>query len=63
MASQPRPLLVIGAAGQQGGAAARASLTRGRPIRALVRDPDKPAARQLMADTLCPDTPEERQGL
>ena len=47
MASQPGPVLVIGATGQQGGGAARALLKRGWPIRALVRDPAKPAAGQL----------------
>lgn len=47
MASQPGPVLVIGATGQQGGGAARALLKRGWPVRALVRDPAKPAARQL----------------
>ncbi len=40
-------VLVIGATGRQGGAAARALLTRDRPVRALVRDPAAPAAREL----------------
>jgi uncharacterized protein YbjT (DUF2867 family) len=40
-------VLVIGATGQQGGAAARALLARGRTVHALVRDPDRPAAREL----------------
>jgi uncharacterized protein YbjT (DUF2867 family) len=40
-------ILVIGATGQQGGATARALLTRGRPVHALVRDPASPAARSL----------------
>lgn len=42
-----RPVLVIGATGQQGGAAARALLERGHAVRALVRDENKPAARRL----------------
>ncbi|MPZ86341.1 MAG: NAD(P)H-binding protein [Actinophytocola sp.] len=40
-------VLVIGATGQQGGATARALLARGRKVHALVRDPDRPAARAL----------------
>jgi uncharacterized protein YbjT (DUF2867 family) len=47
MASGEGPVLVIGATGQQGGAAARALLSRGWAVRALVRDPGKPAAQQL----------------
>lgn len=47
MADQADPVLVIGATGQQGGAAARALLERGRAVRALVRDEGKPAARRL----------------
>ena len=43
------PVLVIGATGQQGGAAARHLLATGRPVRALVRDPAAPAARSLEA--------------
>ncbi|MDT3446080.1 MULTISPECIES: NmrA/HSCARG family protein [unclassified Pseudofrankia] len=42
-------VLVIGATGQQGGAVARALLGRGRTVHALVRDPDRPAARELRA--------------
>jgi uncharacterized protein YbjT (DUF2867 family) len=38
---------VIGATGQQGGATARVLLDAGARIRALVRDPDSPAARGL----------------
>jgi uncharacterized protein YbjT (DUF2867 family) len=41
------PVLVIGATGQQGGAAAHALLERGWSVRALVRDAGKPAARLL----------------
>ena len=44
MAEGDSPVLVIGATGQQGGATARALLRRGRTVRALVRDPDAPAA-------------------
>ncbi|GAA4660115.1 NmrA/HSCARG family protein [Streptomyces youssoufiensis] len=40
-------VLVTGATGNQGGATARALLARGRTVRALVRDPDKPAALAL----------------
>jgi uncharacterized protein YbjT (DUF2867 family) len=47
MANRADPVLVIGATGQQGGAAARALLERGRAVRALVRDENKPAARLL----------------
>lgn len=47
MACGEGPMLVIGATGQQGGAAARALLSRGWAVRALVRNPGKPAARQL----------------
>jgi uncharacterized protein YbjT (DUF2867 family) len=47
MANRADPVLVLGATGQQGGAAARALLERGRAVRALVRDEDKPVARLL----------------
>lgn len=47
MASGEGPVLVIGATGQQGGAAARALLSRGWEVHALVRDPAKPTARAL----------------
>lgn len=47
MAVQTGPVLVIGATGQQGGAAARGLLARGWTVRALVRDPGKPAAQAL----------------
>jgi len=40
-------LLIIGASGQQGGAVCAAALAAGWPVRALVRDPDRPAARAL----------------
>jgi uncharacterized protein YbjT (DUF2867 family) len=42
-----RPILVLGATGGQGGAVAAALLTRGMPVRAMVRQPDKPSARRL----------------
>ena len=42
-----RPVLVSGATGNQGGAVARNLLERGFEVRALTRDPDKPAARLL----------------
>jgi uncharacterized protein YbjT (DUF2867 family) len=47
MPERAGPVLVIGATGNQGGAAARALLERGWPVRALVRDPARPAARAL----------------
>ncbi|MEV6231881.1 NmrA/HSCARG family protein [Saccharopolyspora shandongensis] len=42
-----RTALVTGATGNQGGATARHLLARGWTVRALVRDPEKPAARAL----------------
>ncbi|MEU0009523.1 NmrA/HSCARG family protein [Streptomyces sp. NPDC006314] len=42
-----RAVLVLGATGQQGGAVARHLLNAGWSVRALTRDPDKPAARAL----------------
>ncbi|MEV0696514.1 NmrA/HSCARG family protein [Saccharopolyspora sp. NPDC050389] len=42
-----RTALVTGATGNQGGATARHLLARGWRVRALVRDPEKPAAREL----------------
>ena len=46
--SSDRPLVaVVGATGQQGGATAAALLDAGVRVRALVRDPGKPAARAL----------------
>jgi uncharacterized protein YbjT (DUF2867 family) len=47
MADSPNPVLVIGGTGQQGGATARHLLRNGRPVRALVRDPESPAAQAL----------------
>jgi uncharacterized protein YbjT (DUF2867 family) len=43
------PVLVTGATGNQGGSVARELLGAGVPVRALVRDPDKPTARELEA--------------
>jgi uncharacterized protein YbjT (DUF2867 family) len=43
------PILITGATGQQGGATARRLLAEGRPVRALVRDPNTPAAITLAA--------------
>jgi uncharacterized protein YbjT (DUF2867 family) len=42
-------ILVTGATGRQGGAVAHSLLTGGWPVRALVRDMDKPAAKALKA--------------
>ncbi|MDX8443747.1 NmrA/HSCARG family protein [Mesorhizobium australafricanum] len=42
-------ILVTGATGQQGGAVARALLSKGHKVKALTRSPDSNAARQLAA--------------
>lgn len=44
-----KTVLVTGATGQQGGAVARALLSRGHTVRALTRNPDAAAARHLAA--------------
>lgn len=44
-----QPILVVGATGRQGGAAATRLLADGWPVRVLVRDPAAPAARKLAA--------------
>ncbi len=44
MAKARRPILILGATGQQGGSVAKALLRAGWPARALVRDPVAPAA-------------------
>jgi uncharacterized protein YbjT (DUF2867 family) len=44
-----RTILVTGATGKQGGAALRHLRERGFPVRALTRNPDKPAARELVS--------------
>ncbi|MDH3284654.1 MAG: NmrA/HSCARG family protein [Acidobacteriota bacterium] len=41
------PILVIGATGRQGGAVARELIAGGHAIRAMTRNPDKPASREL----------------
>jgi uncharacterized protein YbjT (DUF2867 family) len=43
------PVLVLGATGGQGGAVAAALMRAGRPVRALVRDPQSASARKLGA--------------
>jgi uncharacterized protein YbjT (DUF2867 family) len=43
------PVLVLGATGGQGGAVAGALLSAGRPVRAMVRDPQSASARKLGA--------------
>ena len=43
------PVLVLGATGGQGGAVAAALIRAGRPVRALVRDPQSSSARKLGA--------------
>ena len=47
--STKRTVLVTGATGQQGGAVARALLSRGHRVKALTRKPDSDAARLLMS--------------
>ena len=47
MGNDKRVILVSGATGQQGGATARNLLERGFAVRALTRDTDKAAAREL----------------
>ena len=42
-----RPIVVTGATGKQGGAVARHLLASGHSVRALTRNPDKPAAQAL----------------
>jgi len=50
MSIEEAPLVaVVGATGQQGGATARALLAAGSRVRALVRNPAKPAAQELAA--------------
>lgn len=49
MSLTPEIVLVTGGTGKQGGAAARALLGRGYAVRALVRNPQAPAARALEA--------------
>jgi uncharacterized protein YbjT (DUF2867 family) len=48
-ATAPRTILVAGATGRQGGAAARALLDRGYSVRALTRNPDSEPAKKLAA--------------
>lgn len=45
----PRPILVFGATGRQGGSVARALLKARRPVRAFVQDPCEPASIALRA--------------
>jgi uncharacterized protein YbjT (DUF2867 family) len=47
MEQRGKEILVTGATGQQGGAVVRHLLQRGWSVRALCRDPEKPAARAL----------------
>jgi len=49
MPTDPAPVLVTGATGQQGGATARALLAAGVPVRALVRNPASDRARAVEA--------------
>jgi len=60
-----RTVLVTGATGQQGGAAARSLLRDGWRVRALVRDPHTPAAHALHAAgaDLVPGDMNDRDGL
>ncbi|OZM72463.1 NmrA family protein [Amycolatopsis antarctica] len=47
MSAESAPVLVVGATGRQGGATARALLTNGVPVRALVRDPGTERAKAV----------------
>ncbi len=47
-----KTIVVTGATGQQGGAVVRSLITRGWKVRALVRNPEKPAAQQLAKDNV-----------
>jgi len=49
---QNRTILVTGATGHQGGAVVRSLSARGWKVRALVRDPAKPAAQQLAKNNI-----------
>ncbi|MFD3520195.1 NmrA/HSCARG family protein [Streptomyces sp. NPDC058653] len=49
MTTESAPVLVTGATGKQGGATARALLTAGVPVRALVRDPASDRAKTVEA--------------
>lgn len=49
MPHSDKPIVVTGATGHQGGAVARHLLAEGWPVRALTRDPAKPAAQALVA--------------
>jgi uncharacterized protein YbjT (DUF2867 family) len=49
MSNSEKLIVVTGATGQQGGATARHLLAQGWRVRALVRDPNKPAAQELAA--------------
>ena len=49
MSNSDKLILVAGATGQQGGATAKHLLAQGWRVRALVRDPNKPAAQALAA--------------
>ncbi|MFD6274911.1 NmrA family NAD(P)-binding protein [Streptomyces sp. NPDC060209] len=49
MNTESAPVLVVGATGQQGGATARALLTAGIPVRALVRNPATARAKAVEA--------------
>ncbi len=52
MSADPAPVLVTGATGKQGGATARALLTAGVPVRALVRDPARAKAIEALGAEL-----------
>ena len=45
--AREKPIVVVGATGNQGGAVLRRLISRGWTVRAMSRDPDKPAARAL----------------
>ncbi|WP_329347303.1 NmrA family NAD(P)-binding protein [Streptomyces sp. NBC_01261] len=61
MTTAAKPVLVTGATGRQGGAAVRALVAQGTPVRALVRDPSTPRSRvveELGADLFVGDLTE-----
>ena len=49
MSNSDKLIVVTGATGRQGGATTRHLLAQGWRVRALVRDPNKPAAQELAA--------------
>ncbi|MBK1789395.1 NmrA family NAD(P)-binding protein [Prauserella cavernicola] len=65
MTTESAPVLVAGATGKQGGAAARALLAAGVPVRALVRDPaaDRAKAVEALGAELVPGDLHDRDSV